>query len=101
MSEPREATKSAREQLIGSLALIAVGVGAMAYYHYGFYHPQVLESSRVTVAHKSDSHQTVTRPSRRIALGGRSFWQVELEPGYWTDCGSSCEAAVRQATFKD
>lgn len=101
MPEPQYTMKSAKEYMFGGLALIAVGIGAMAFYEYGLFQPSVLARGKVVVPHKSDRHQTVTRATRRVGIGGRTFWQVEIEPGVWTDCGSDCAATLRQAVFKD
>ncbi len=91
---------SMRQVFIAALALAAIGLAAYAFFEAGFYRPDVTAWGQVTVSDATGKFR-VTAATRRLAIGRQTsgFWQVEISPGDWRDCGSDCAAALRKAAF--
>jgi hypothetical protein len=65
-------------------------------YQYGLYRPQIME--RGHVEYRDWNSKAVTAATRRITIRNRSFWQVEVTPGVWKDCGRDCADTLRKWT---
>ncbi len=91
---------SIRQVFIAALALAAIGLAAYAFFEAGFYAPNVTARGSVTVSDPAGKSR-VTAATRRVAIGRQTsgFWQVEISPGNWLDCGSDCAGTLRKAAF--
>lgn len=93
--------KSIEEALAGAGIVVAIMAAAMTYYQLGFYTPSVIGRSQVTAVSKTPPARRVTAATRQIAVGRRTFWQVEISEGVWIDCGRDCAAMLRRSYFKE
>ena len=89
-----------RQVLIASGAVIVIGFSAYEAFQFGLYRPQITRTGLVTATNKFNPRQTATAQTRLAIVGRRSFWQVEVSPGTWKDCGSDCEAVLRRYAFR-
>ncbi len=89
------------QQTIAAAFAIAAILG-LAYWFYGegLYKPAVVQWARVTVTDPGGKYR-VSAATRRVIIGRqtRSFWQVEVSPDKWLDCGNDCAATLRKAAF--
>jgi hypothetical protein len=92
---------SLRRAAIGGIAVIVIGAAAYGIFESGVYRPQIAGTGSVTTASKSLPEQKVKAQTRLAIVGRRSFWQVEVSPGVWKDCGSDCAAVLRQWAFQE
>jgi hypothetical protein len=90
-----------RQALIASGAVIVIGFSAYQAFQFGLYQPQITRTGSVTATNKFNPRQTATAQTRLAIIGRRSFWQVEVSPGAWKDCGSDCESVLRQSVFRE
>jgi len=94
--------RSLRDALIGGAAVIIVGVAAYEAFEFGLYRPQIARTGSTTAASKVFAPgQKVKAQTRLAVVGRRSFWQVEVSPGVWKDCGSDCAAVLRHWAFQE
>jgi hypothetical protein len=84
------------QALIAGLAIIVVGGVAYGAFSLGLYRPSISEHGQVTAAGESGRNR-ITAETRRILIGSRRFWQVEVSPGVWRDCGRDCAEVLRKA----
>jgi hypothetical protein len=91
--------RSPKEALIGGVAVIVIGYFAFEAFEFGLYRPQIAQTGMITVASKADAGRKITAQTRLAIVGRRSFWQVQVVPGTWKDCGSDCAAVLRQSAF--
>jgi hypothetical protein len=98
---PRLAVTSIRQALIAGLAVIAIGGAAYWVFELGLYKPSVVERGYVTATDER-GHNRITAATRKIVIGRQShaFWQVEIAPDVWKDCGKDCAAVLRKAAIK-
>ncbi|MGA7329414.1 MAG: hypothetical protein WBX25_34270 [Rhodomicrobium sp.] len=66
----------------------------------GLYQPQIVGMGTVTAASKF-SRGSITARTRLAIVGRGSFWQVEVSPGVWKDCGTDCAAVLRRSAFQE
>ncbi len=79
--------------------MIVIGFLAYRFYGTGLYQPSVIQR-RSVVAYSGINHgEKVTAQTRFIRVGRGTFWQVEVSPGNWQDCGSDCAAVLRRFVF--
>jgi hypothetical protein len=90
-----------RGAVIGGAAMIIIGAAAYEFFEAGFYQPEIAGTGSVTSASKISSGRTVKAKTRLAAVGRRSFWQVEVSPGVWKDCGSDCAEVLRHWAFQE
>lgn len=101
MFRSRPTIPSLRDAVIGGAAMIVIGAAAYEIFVAGFYQPQIEGTGSVTVSSKISLGQKVKAKTRLAAVGRRSFWQVEVSPGVWKDCGSDCAEVLRHWAFKE
>jgi hypothetical protein len=92
--------RSWKDAVIGGIAVIIIGAAAYVIFESGLYRPQIAGTGIVTAASKSAPGQKIKAQKRLAAVGRRSFWQVEVSPGLWKDCGSDC-ALLRQWALQE
>ncbi|MGO8954692.1 MAG: hypothetical protein ACLPWS_15445 [Rhodomicrobium sp.] len=90
---------SLRETAIAGLALAAIGAAAYEFYEAGLYQPNILAQGHA--AYTDGNSHRVTAATRQIQIGKSVFWQVELSPGVWKDCGADCAGTLRKAAAAD
>jgi hypothetical protein len=90
-----------RDAVTGGAAMIIIGAAAYEAYEFGIYRPEVAKTGSVTASGKFSPVQKVKAQTRLAIVGRRSFWQVEVSPGVWKDCGSDCAAVLRQWAFRE
>jgi hypothetical protein len=92
---PLPQVRSIREAAIGALAVAALAGAAYEFYQLGFYQPDVI--ARGNAVYVDGNGHRATASTRQVSVGRGRFWQVELSPGVWKDCGYDCVATLRQA----
>jgi hypothetical protein len=93
--------RSLRDVAIGGAVVIVIGAAAYEIFEYGLYQPQIAGTGSVTAVSIASPGQKVKAQTRLAVVGRRSFWQVEVSPGVWKDCGSDCAAVLRQWAFRE
>lgn len=85
---------SFRSAFWGGLAALGIlGLGSWALDH-GLFQPNILERGQVSV---NNGATRVTARTRLLTFGNRSFWQVEVSPGDWRECGHDCAKVLRSS----
>ncbi len=92
---------SLRGALAGGVAFILIGFLAYLYYEAGLYQPLVIEHGSVVAYGGISRDQKVTAQTRFVRIGRGTFWNVEVSPGNWQDCGSDCAAVLRHFAFPE
>jgi hypothetical protein len=92
---------SLRNAITGGAAVIVIGAAAYKIFEYGLYQPQIASTGSVTAVSSSSPGRKIKAQTRLAAVGRRSFWQVEVSPGVWKDCGSDCAAVLRHWVFPE
>lgn len=94
MQSRLEPSSSRTATLWGGAALVALlGLGWWALNH-GLFDPNVIERGQVSV---TNGVSRVTARTRALNFANRSFWQVEVAPGDWRECGHDCAKVLRGA----
>jgi hypothetical protein len=93
--------RSLNDALIGGIAVIVIGFLAYRFFAAGLYQPSVIERGSVVVYSGVDRGEKVTAQKRLVQVGRRTFWQVEVSPDEWQDCGSDCAAVLRRFAFRE
>ncbi len=83
------------------MAVILIGFLAYQFYATGLYEPSVIQRGSVVAYSGTDRKEKVTAQIRLVQVGRRSFWQVEVSPGNWQDCGMDCAAVLRRFAFRE
>jgi hypothetical protein len=87
--------RSMKEAAIAGLAVIAIAGAAFGALDLGLYRPSVGERGQVT-ADGANGRRT-TAATRQVIIRNYRFWQVEVAPNVWKDCGSDCAKVLRRA----
>ncbi len=93
--------RSLNDALIGGIAVVVIGFIAYEFFAFGFYQPRVIQRGSVVAYNGINRGEKVTAQTRLVQVGRRTFWQVEVSPGDWQDCGSDCAAVLRRFVFRD
>jgi hypothetical protein len=93
--------RSLNDALIGGIAVVGIGLLAYEFFAYGFYQPTVIRYGSAVAISASNRAEKVTAQTRLIQVGRRTFWQVEVSPDDWQDCGSDCAAVLRRFGFRE
>jgi hypothetical protein len=101
MFRSRPKIHSLRHVVIGGAAVIVIGAAAYEIFEAGLYWPQIAGTGSVAAVSNASPGQKVKAQTRLAAVGRRSFWQVEVSPGVWKDCGSDCAAVLRHWAFQE
>ncbi len=81
--------------------MILIGFIAYRLFDTGLYQPSVIKRGSVTAASETYRGQKVTAQTRLAVVGRGSFWQVEVSPDNWQDCGTDCAAVLRHFAFHE
>ncbi len=92
--------RSLPDALVGGIAVAVIGFLAYEFFASGLYQPSVIQHGSVAIS-GNNRREKVTAQTRLIQVGRRSFWQVEVSPGDWQDCGSDCAAVLRRFVFRE
>jgi hypothetical protein len=93
---------SLREALIGVAAWIAIGIIVYAAFEAGLIRPANRQEGTVTVKSSRVPGRTVTARTRQLAVRGPGrYWEVEVSPDEWKDCGTDCAATLRHFAFQE
>jgi hypothetical protein len=92
---------SLRNAVIGGALTILIGAVAYGIFDYGLYQPQIAGNGSVTAVSSASPGKKIKAQTRLAVVGRRSFWQVEVSPGVWKDCGSDCAAVLRRWAFRE
>jgi hypothetical protein len=93
--------RSLHDALIGGVAVVGMGFIAYEFFAYGLYQPTVMRYGSVEAVRASSRGEKVSAQTRLVEVGRRTFWQVEVSPGDWQDCGSDCAAVLRRFVFRE
>jgi len=87
---------SAADVAIAGIAVAAIVLAAYEIFQSGLYKPSIVAGGQVEY---TDKHgYRVKAATRQVAVGRRLFWQVELSPGVWADCGGDCAGVLRRGS---
>ncbi len=93
--------RSWNDALIGGIAVVVIGFLAYEFFAFGLYQPTVIKRGSVVAYTGSNRAEKVTAQTRLVQVGRRAFWQVEVSPGDWQDCGSDCAAVLHRFVFRE
>ncbi len=93
--------RSWNDALIGGIAVVVIGFIAYEFFAFGLYQPTVIQRGSVVAHNEINRGEKVSAQTRLIEVGRRTFWQVEVSPGDWQDCGSDCAAVLRHFVFRE
>lgn len=86
---------SVKDVAIAALALAALGVAAYGAFDLGLYKPSIGARGQVTA--DGANGRRMTAETRQVVVRSYRFWQVEVAPNVWKDCGSDCAEVLRRA----
>ena len=86
---------SVKDVVIAALALTAIGAAAYAAFDLGLYKPSIGARGQVTA--ENSNGRRMTAATRQVIVRNYRFWQVEVAPDVWRDCGSDCASVLRRA----
>lgn len=81
--------------------MILIGFIAYRLFDTGLYQPSVIKRGTVTAVSGINRGEKVTAQTQLAQVGRRAFWQVEVSPGNWQDCGTDCVAVLRHFAFHE
>jgi hypothetical protein len=93
--------RSLHDAWIGGIAVAVIGFIAYEFFAFGLYQPTVIRYGSVVAMSGSNRGEKASAQTRLIQVGRRTFWQVEVSPGNWQDCGSDCAAVLRRFVFRE
>jgi hypothetical protein len=93
---------SLREALIGMAVWIVVGMIIYAAFEAGLIRPANRQEGTVAAKSIRVPARTVTARTRQLAVRGPGrYWEVEVSPNEWKDCGTDCAGTLRHFAFQE
>lgn len=84
-----------RDTFVAGLAVIAIIGVAYKAASLGLYRPSITQTGKISV--DDAGWNGITAATRQVVIGKHYFWQVEVSPGDWRDCGRDCAKTLREA----
>jgi hypothetical protein len=93
---------SLKEALTGAAVWMAIGIIVYAAFEAGLIRPANSREGTVTAKSSRVPGRTVTARTRQLAVRGPGrYWEVEVSPNEWKDCGTDCAGTLRRFAFQE